>query len=274
MPKFNLYPAASAADPTQTMLVWDDDQVKQLTLAALEGWIELGLGGVYEADGAADTLMTAHLADGDPHGQYLLETTRGALNGVAPLNAAGKIDTGYLPSGFGGGSGGTPMIDDNRSTVTVSNTTSETSLGTLTIPAGTLQVGDLVEAMWSGPNLSNGSVSSGFQFRVRQSTDLSGTEIVKSDNIGGVGPDSNEGRWMVRLQLHVISTTQAIVTSHVELASVGATVNHGIAANNRRLGVETATIDLDADIPLTASVKLANAHASIWAKCLASACFR
>ena len=42
--------------------------------------------------------VSAHVALPDPHGQYLLESTRGAVDGVAALDSSGKLPLGELPT--------------------------------------------------------------------------------------------------------------------------------------------------------------------------------
>ena len=51
---------------------------------------------------AADWI-TAHLAAADPHPGYVLESTVGSPDGLATLDAAGKIPLSQLPSGLSGG---------------------------------------------------------------------------------------------------------------------------------------------------------------------------
>ena len=64
----------------------------------------LGLGSAAtQASSAFETAgaVSAHVAAGDPHGQYAMETTIGAANGIAGLDASGKVPMTQLPISAG-----------------------------------------------------------------------------------------------------------------------------------------------------------------------------
>lgn len=48
--------------------------------------------------GTASSAIASHVALPDPHSQYVLESTIGAANGIAPLGVDSKVPAAYLPS--------------------------------------------------------------------------------------------------------------------------------------------------------------------------------
>ena len=68
------------------------------THAALYDAIGAAAAALTSAQTYAGGLLTAHVAAGDPHGQYVLESTVGAANGVAQLDAGGKLPSSIIPA--------------------------------------------------------------------------------------------------------------------------------------------------------------------------------
>jgi len=68
----------------------------KISLSSMRDWIEGDLQSEWE--NYSITLMNSHINSSDPHSQYILDIEKSSSNGVATLDATGKVPSSQLPS--------------------------------------------------------------------------------------------------------------------------------------------------------------------------------
>ena len=148
------------------------------------------------------------------------------------------------------------VLDTDHSTTFVENSTSETTLRTLSVPAGVVAAGDILRVVLGGfrLNASGGSVNYTYRFKIGATTAIAMAALSQSNN-------ANNRKWAFLIDIFVGATVSA---QKVVLHTInsGPTTSAGGYGGDSGAGYGSAAEDLSSAIDLTFTGQMGTAHAS------------